>query len=185
MKPFRTLLEILLGCNVCRDPNICSECGNLTCSRNHQGGDNCIDENAKTHYFYLAFENSICPDYISEKFWRNFNQPVIPVVLGGGNYSRDAPPHSYIDVNDFNSVKNLADYLKYLSENPKEYLAYFTWKYDYVMYQKNEWCRLCEKLHDSSEPVHWYSNMTHWFYQHENGKCTHGTERHYYQSMFF
>ena len=45
-------------------------------------------ETSQQYYFYLAFENSICPDYISEKFWRNLNQPVIPVVMGGGNYFR-------------------------------------------------------------------------------------------------
>ena len=34
--------------------------------------------------FYLAFENSIhCPDYMSEKFWRNsIRQGLVPVVSG-------------------------------------------------------------------------------------------------------
>ena len=75
------------------------------------------DDNSIKYYFYLAFENSICTDYISEKFWRNFNQPVIPVVMGGGNYLRDAPPNSYIDVNDFSTVEELANYLKSLQND--------------------------------------------------------------------
>ena len=37
--------------------------------------------------------------------------------MGGGHYKKDAPPHSYIDVNDFPSVKSLADYLKQLLQN--------------------------------------------------------------------
>ena len=85
--------------------DIYGDCGNLTCV------GTCIDDNSLHYYFYLAFENSICPDYISEKFWRNINHPVIPVVMGGGNYSRDAPPHSYIDVNDFSNVEELGNHL--------------------------------------------------------------------------
>ena len=38
--------------------------------------------------------------------------------MGGGNYTRDAPENSVINVNDFPSVKGLADYLTYLTENP-------------------------------------------------------------------
>ena len=37
--------------------------------------------------------------------------------MGGGNFTREAPPNSYIDVNDFASIKSLAEYLKYLLDN--------------------------------------------------------------------
>ena len=69
-------------------------------------------------YFYLAFENSICNDYVTEKFFRglqvtignldnigpkqNCQAPVVPIVLGGANYSALAPNHSFIHVDDFN-----------------------------------------------------------------------------------
>ena len=76
--------------------DIFGKCGNLSCENAHNGQNSCIDDNAGIYYFYLAFENSICPDYISEKYWRNINLPVVPVVLGGANYSKDVPPHSYI-----------------------------------------------------------------------------------------
>ena len=43
---------------------------------------------------------------------------IVPVVMGGGNYSRDAPEYSVINVKDFPSAKALADYLTYLTRNP-------------------------------------------------------------------
>jgi alpha-1,3-fucosyltransferase len=42
---------------------------------------------AKKFKFYFAFENSICDDYVSEKFFKILSFPIIPVVLGGANYS--------------------------------------------------------------------------------------------------
>ena len=56
---------------------------------------------------------------------------VVPVVLGGADYSLIAPPSSYINVNDFDSADDLASYLQYLVDNPHEYLKYFWWKEHY------------------------------------------------------
>merc|ERR1711894_870320 len=61
--------------------------------------------------FYLAFENSICRDYVTEKFFQRMKQGIVPVVFGGADYSSIAPTHSYIDVKDFDTPKDLADYL--------------------------------------------------------------------------
>ena len=55
--------------------------------------------------FYLAFENSLCADYITEKFFKVLEYNVIPVVLNGVNMTKFAPKHSYIDIKDFDSVK--------------------------------------------------------------------------------
>ena len=41
--------------------------------------------------------------------------------MGGGNYLRDAPPHSYIDVNDFSTVEELTNYLKFLMNDKVSY----------------------------------------------------------------
>lgn len=40
------------------------------------------------HYFYLAFENSMCEDYVTEKILTATEHYAIPIVLGGANYSR-------------------------------------------------------------------------------------------------
>ncbi len=81
--------------------------------------------------FYLAFENSLCEDYITEKFFNVLaSGKVVPVVRGASRleYARVAPPHSYIHVDDFASPAELADHLVYLSKNPKAYNEYFWWR---------------------------------------------------------
>ena len=58
-------------------------CGQKTCPNARAGHDFCFDDLSANHSFYLAFENSNCQDYITEKFWRTLTKPVIPVVMGG------------------------------------------------------------------------------------------------------
>ncbi len=78
-------------------------------------------------FLKLSFEDALCRDYATEAFFAPFggvadesssNQMilgVVPVVLGGANYSAlGAPPHSYIDSADFASPKQLAHFLKLL-----------------------------------------------------------------------
>ena len=45
--------------------------------------------------------------------------------MGGADYSKYAPEHSFINVADFDSSEQLARYLLYLDKNDEEYLAYF------------------------------------------------------------
>ena len=97
--------------------DVYGQCGDLPCPKAARGHDYCFEDLSANHSFYLAFENSNCVDYITEKFWRTLTKPTIPIVMGGGHYKKEAPPHSYIDVNDFPSVKSLADYLKQLLQN--------------------------------------------------------------------
>ena len=54
-----------------------------------------ILELSKHYKFYLAFENSDCDDYITEKFWRALSLGMIPIVRGRRvNYEKIAPPNS-------------------------------------------------------------------------------------------
>ena len=82
--------------------------------------------------FILAFENMNCVDYITEKYWCTpLELGIVPVVMGGADYKALAIPGSYINVFDFSSLKELADYLLYLDQNDDEYNKYFEWKNRY------------------------------------------------------
>ena len=82
----------------------------------------------RDYMFYLAFENSICVDYVTEKLFRTLELDVVPVVMGGANYSSLLPPGSYIDTADYASPRSLAEELLRLAANREEYMQYFWWK---------------------------------------------------------
>ncbi|KAL6086996.1 hypothetical protein STEG23_009144 [Scotinomys teguina] len=81
--------------------------------------------------FYLAFENSLHPDYITEKLWRNALEAwAVPVVLGPSrkNYERFLPLDAFIHMDDFDSPKDLAQYLQELDRDSLSYQRYFHWR---------------------------------------------------------
>ena len=46
----------------------------------------CKEIISQSYKFFLAIENSICNEYITEKFFDILKYNIIPVVMGGGNY---------------------------------------------------------------------------------------------------
>ncbi|KAB7498608.1 Glycoprotein 3-alpha-L-fucosyltransferase A [Armadillidium nasatum] len=136
-------------------------CGLLKCGRRKED-ELCYEKIEKEYKFYLSFENSFCKDYVTEKFYI--------ILRGSGDYAAIAPPHSYINVEDFRIPRDLADYLYYLHRNETAYMEYFNWRKDYFAMSMVNWlhhassfCTLCQKLHtDKTEKV--YYNITEWFY---------------------
>lgn len=89
-------------------------CGNYTCEKipGHRNGDisGCSHKIQSDYYFYFAFENSFCEDYVTEKLLHGLKNFAVPVVYGGANYSRHV-------CNDYNRYKdsgygNLLDHLR-------------------------------------------------------------------------
>ncbi|KAM3600429.1 uncharacterized protein V6R79_023329 [Siganus canaliculatus] len=119
-------------------------------------------------YFYLAFENSIGKDYITEKLWRNAYQGgAVPVVMGPsiGDYKSVAPPNSFIHVDEFASAKHLGEYLQKLAEDKKRYKEYFKWKQDWKVKLYTDWrerlCKICLQ-YDSLPQQKVYSDLEAW-----------------------
>ena len=146
--------------------DIYGKCGNLTCDRKGK----CFSDIGKTYKFYLSFENSICEDYITEKLYGiMLIGGIVPVVMGGANYSKLLPPHSVINVMDFSTPRALAKYLLKLDGNDTLYNEYFQWrerfgvKRDTGLWNKNFWCRACDFLHAHRNLTKIYHDMYEWF----------------------
>lgn len=65
-------------------------CGDKKCPETFLDGTkgDCRAILADKYKFYLAFENSICDGYITEKFFSTIKYNTIPVVHGGGHYEQ-------------------------------------------------------------------------------------------------
>ena len=142
-------------------------CGKVKCKRTDDDKNRCMKDITKEYKFYLSFENSVCNDYVTEKFWNplSFNN-ILPVVLGAGNYTKIAPTNSFIDAQKFESPGKLAEYLLYLDKNFEEYSSYFLWKTKFRVKSNNHnvaLCKLCEALNDPHTPEKVYSDMEEWW----------------------
>ncbi len=137
--------------------------------------------------FYLSFENSICNDYVTEKFFKIIDHKIIPIVYGGANYSKIAPPHSYINALDFTPEKLGNYYLKLLDGNDTLYNEYFWWKGHYLVdvgeeqLSRHRFCDLCKKLHQDKK-VKFYPELTSEWHTntHCQCKCTFTSVTHTY-----
>ena len=95
------------------------------------GDDNCYSNLEKDYFFYASLENSICNGYVTEKIVRPLQHFLVPVAVGGIDYSNFTPPNSIVEVSKFENTKQLADFLIALTKNLNdEYKKYFQWKND-------------------------------------------------------
>ncbi|KAF7236406.1 Galactoside 3(4)-L-fucosyltransferase [Varanus komodoensis] len=120
--------------------------------------------------FYLAFENSIHEDYITEKVWRNaLLSWAVPVVLGPPrkNYESFLPPESFIHVDDFPTAKELASFLQDLGRNTTRYESYFQWRSRLKPVGHTSWgfqyCRACQALQKRPTQYQAVPELRKWF----------------------
>ncbi|KAJ8045251.1 Glycoprotein 3-alpha-L-fucosyltransferase A [Holothuria leucospilota] len=105
-------------------------CGNLSCSRDTQKSLEKCHALMERYKFALALENSCCSEYITEKFWNALRFFQVPVVFGApkSDFEKIAPPHSYIHLEDFDSVQALAEHLLLVDNENWMYEAYHAWR---------------------------------------------------------
>jgi hypothetical protein len=106
--------------------------------------------------FYLAYENSICRSYRTEKLFRAFRAGSVPIV--SGIIEDEFLPYrpSVISADNFSTVKALADYLIWLDSNPLKYEDFLRWRVippdrlltAYLGLEVKR-CSLCAQLHSS------------------------------------
>ena len=79
--------------------------------------------------FHIAFENAICDDYMTEKLFRPLHVGSIPIYMGSSK-ARDWMPdeHSVIITNDFESPKQLAEFIHNIDSTDDEYNNYLRYK---------------------------------------------------------
>ncbi|CAK9833287.1 Glycoprotein 3-alpha-L-fucosyltransferase A [Anthophora retusa] len=158
-------LKLILG----NDLDIYGKClnGNTTACPGH------FDEDCSTlnmYKFYLAFENSNCDEYITEKvFWHGYHKLAIPVIMGAPkkNCEQLLPPRSFLHVNDFANPTALANYIHYLNQHDDKYFEYHEWRKYYKVINEHgyfgsiskHYCRICEALHYNFPVVKTYEDI--------------------------
>ncbi|XP_034193425.1 4-galactosyl-N-acetylglucosaminide 3-alpha-L-fucosyltransferase 9 [Osmia lignaria lignaria] len=158
-------LKSILG----NDLHIYGKClnGNTTACPGHFDKD-CSALNA--YKFYLAFENSNCKEYITEKvFWHGYRKLAIPIIMGAPkeNCEQLLPPHSFLHISDFVNPTALANYIRYLNQHDDKYLEYHKWRKYYKVNNEHgyfgsisrHYCRICEALHYNVPAIKIYEDM--------------------------
>ncbi|ELT95790.1 hypothetical protein CAPTEDRAFT_101695 [Capitella teleta] len=112
----------------------------------------CENDLMETYKFYLAFENSYCKNYYTEKAVKTMAIKTIPVVLGLQNYTEIIGGGTHVNARDFKSPKELAARLHTLSTDDDAYNEIMRKKMQMKCRKNKEWramlCELCEKLHN-------------------------------------
>jgi alpha-1,3-fucosyltransferase len=148
--------------------DVFGQCGDKECLP--KMSEQCLEQLSKEYRFILAFENSICRDYVTEKYFNALNYDIIPVVFGGSDYHRIAPKNSFIDALSYSSPRHLARYLLYLSKHHNQYNKYFKWKRDYELTVDPYPCQICRKLNNPKEPIKVWHHLNSWWFQESNCK---------------
>ena len=138
------------------------KCYNNTCERVMEIGNKSCDDILKQYKFYLAFENSHCKDYITEKYWNALNRNQIPIVNWKLTNKDFVIPNSYINVFDFDDIKSFVTYVNAVSSNETLYNSYFRWKLKYKNKGSCISCALCQKLHSNNFQRQVYSDLDGW-----------------------
>lgn len=120
---------------------------------------------------YNIIFSLLLPSNVINFYFSNFRHNVLPIVMGAHptDYARSAPYRSYIHVDEFESPKELAEYLHRLDRDDELYNSYFRWKGTGEFINTYFWCRVCAMLHDDRPPK-FYKDVNDWW--RGDGICT-------------
>ncbi|XP_045114206.1 alpha-(1,3)-fucosyltransferase C-like [Portunus trituberculatus] len=169
--------------------DVYGSCGELKCSI--ENIEVCYTKILRpTYKFYLAFENNLCEDYITEKTWLPLHYGLVPVVFGGARYSDILPPFSYVDATHRTPLQ-LANHLSSIARSPELYGRYHLWRKYWEVLPWPPLCEICLKLHSLASELHRsgedvaqrqnYPDLRGWWWGANN--CTSLYPRHQYEEL--
>ncbi|GMS83786.1 hypothetical protein PENTCL1PPCAC_5961, partial [Pristionchus entomophagus] len=151
-------------------------------------GEKCEDMLDEDYHFYLAFENSICTDYITEKVWnQGYGRDIVPIVMKRSVADNRLPPNSFLAIDDYDTVQDLAERMKFLMNNKTAYSQkikdhscseMFNWRRDYAtIYLNGEqhdilerpwgFCQLCRIAWENPKTEQVIDDFNKWW----EGSC--------------
>lgn len=150
-------------------------CGSKKCEK--YGGnenDSCHSFVGQNYKFYLSFENSLCRDYTTEKFYNiyEYDHPIIPVVMGSFTAEEYLHGAVYIDVNKFRTPFHLTRRLLALGNDKEAYIDLLRRKDSFGALTSGEtfktaMCKVCEYL-TLDKPGRVDFNVAEWFFGEEH-----------------
>jgi hypothetical protein len=147
---------------------ILGKCGGQewTCGKRYGHNDTCF-EILNSYRFFLAFENSFCEHYFTEKMYDNYNYNTIIVTRGGlpGDAKSIFPKGSFISSDDFKSAKDLAFYLTGISDTEYASMLEKKDRFHSVGFGKvfqRALCDICEKMNFQEKFRKNIDNMSIW-----------------------
>ena len=158
------------------DVEILGACGtNWTCGvRSNHPLDNCFSILNTTYRYYLAFENDLCTDYVTEKFYENYEYDLLQVVRAGMPNKRPikVEKDAYISASDFKNAHELGKYLRNLSSNVVQYAKMLAIKdkYKVITYQElflDSMCDLCKRINNLNHSKFAYDDVYKWLRKNE------------------
>lgn len=120
------------------------------------------------YLFYLALENSKCREYMTEKLFHNaYSKGAIPIIQGPSleDCKLFLPPNSYLHIDNYDSLEELADDIVRISEDENKLLHYHQWRNHFRVLNEHGFfktksfhlCRVCEAINYNDEATSVYS----------------------------
>ena len=122
-------------------------------------------EAIRDYKIHLAFENGDSPNFVTNKIYQAFEAGVLPVWMGTRDIADAVPKGSYIDVANFASPNEVAQYLAKVLADDNLYRSYFEWKWKpfdkefedrfRVLWTVPFECRMCRYIEALQKNMKW------------------------------